>query len=95
MKNLHFMLLVLLYPLISFATINEYKTDVYFGNGILTTPEQAFYNAEKVLKPAIIEKMGFPYYNKHIGKVSYAYNDTFFRSHPSSVGMHTSIQIIK
>jgi len=77
MKNLHFLLLVLLSPLIAFATINEYKTDVYFGNGILTTPEQAFDNAEIVLKPAIIEKMGFLYYSKNIGKVDYAYNDTF------------------
>ena len=41
-----------------FSAIDEYKTDVYFGNGILTKIDDAQYNAEKVLEPAIIEKMG-------------------------------------
>ena len=56
-----------------FSAIDEYKTDVYFGNGILTEEEDAEINAG-ILEDAIIEKMGSPYYNKNIGKVDYAYN---------------------
>ena len=59
-----------------FSAINECKTDVYFGNGILTSPRRAYLNAEKVLKPAIIDKFDIAYYTKYIGKVDYAYNST-------------------
>ena len=60
----------------AFSAIDEYKTDVYFGNGILTKEKDAKFNAEVILKPAIIEKFGLDYYQKHIGKVDYAYNST-------------------
>ena len=77
MRKLLFLLLLCLLPVYSFAfEINECLTDVYFANGILTTPEQAFNNAEFILKPAIIVKLGINNYNKQIGKVSYAYNQT-------------------
>jgi hypothetical protein len=71
-------IILLLITIFSFssATIDECKTDVYFSNGILTTPRQASSNAEIVLKPAIIEKLGIDKYNKSIGKVDYAYNST-------------------
>ncbi len=70
-----FLLLIFL-STFAFSAIDECKTDVYFGNGILTSPRQAFSNAEDVLKPAIIEKPSLNYYNNHIGKVDYAYNTT-------------------
>ncbi|MCK5775432.1 MAG: hypothetical protein KAH25_04615, partial [Bacteroidales bacterium] len=59
-----------------FSAIDEYKTDVYFANGILTDRQTAKKNAENILKPGIIDKYGIDYYNKHIGKVGYAYNET-------------------
>ncbi len=48
-------IVLLLAFLISFAfsAINECKTDVYFGNGILTTDDDARSNAEDILEPAI------------------------------------------
>ncbi len=74
---------LLLVFLVSFAfcAIDEYRTDIYFGNGILTKERDAQYNAEKVLAPTIIEEFGLDYYNRHIGKVDYAYNSTWDRSH--------------
>ncbi len=71
-----FLLLILVSSFV-FATIDEYKTDIYFGNGILTSPRQAFDNAENVLKPALIETLGLKAFQERIGKVDYAYNDTF------------------
>lgn len=56
--------------------IDECKTDVYFGNGILTSREAAIFNTDEILEPAIIEKFGIDYYNKNIDEVSYAYNTT-------------------
>jgi len=69
-------LLLLLFASLAFSAIDEYKTDVYFGNGILTKEKDAKFNAEVILKLAIIEKFGLDYYNRHIGKVDYAYNST-------------------
>ena len=71
-----------LITLVSFASsaINECKTDVYFGNGILTEKEDAKKNA-KLLDEAIKQKFGLPYYKKHIGNVTYVYNSTWDRSH--------------
>ncbi len=40
-----FLLLILLSSY-SLAIIDEYKTDVYFGNGILTKKKVAIYNAD-------------------------------------------------
>ena len=79
MKELLFLLLVWIYPIVSFSAINECLTDVYFANGILTKEEDAQYNAEKVLKPAILEKKyggNIEEFNKHIGEVGYSYNET-------------------
>jgi hypothetical protein len=59
-----------------FGAIDECKTDVYFGNGILTEEEDAEKNA-RLLEDAIIEKFGLNYFQTKIGKVDYAYNDTF------------------
>jgi hypothetical protein len=76
MKKLLLIFFGLLYSPGAYAAIDEYKIDIYFANGILTTPEEAFDNSEYVLKPAIIEKFGINYYNQNIGKVDYAYNHT-------------------
>ncbi len=69
-----FLLFVLLVTF-AFSAIDECKTDVYFGNGILTKQQSAKDNA-RLLEDAIIEKFGLDYYKKHIGKVDYAYNST-------------------
>lgn len=47
-----------------FSEINEYNTDVYFGNGILTSPDASKSNTI-LLRDSIIEKFGIDYYNKH------------------------------
>jgi len=52
------------------------KTDIYFGNGIMTIERDAQYNAEKILKTKIKESFGENFYNTHINKVSYSYNQT-------------------
>jgi len=73
-------LLLVLFGSFAFAIIDECKTDVYFGNGILTKEKSAIRNAG-ILEDAIIEKFDPDYYRKHIGEVSYAYNSTWDRSH--------------
>ena len=71
-----FLLLVLSVSFV-FSAIDECKTDVYFGNGILTEKKDAIYNTFKILKPAIQEFYGTETeMRKHIGKVDYAYNST-------------------
>ena len=69
-------LLLFIFVSIAFSAIDECKTDVYFGNGILTEKKDARTNSG-ILRDAIIEKFGFDYYKKHIGKVDYAYNHTY------------------
>jgi len=59
------------------GTMNEKKVDVFFANGILTRDEDAFLNAQSVLKPAIIDKVGIEYFNQYIEDVGYAYNNTY------------------
>jgi len=44
MKKILIIYFVLFYPIEIFSAINEYKTDVYFANGILTSPRSAIYN---------------------------------------------------
>ncbi len=56
-----------------FSAIDECKTDVYFGNGILTKQQIAIRNAG-ILRKAIKQRLGIDYYNQSIGKVDYAYN---------------------
>lgn len=81
----------------SFSAIDDCKTDVYFGNGILTEEEAAENNA-KLLSVAIKKK----FYNgktsemkKYIGKVDYAYNSTFVSFHLSSGVTHSLVQTEK
>ena len=68
-------LLLFIFVSIAFSAIDECKTDVYFGNGILTKQQSEKDNAY-LLEESIKEKFGLDYYNKHIGKVDYAYNHT-------------------
>jgi len=75
MKKLLILLLLFLYPVSSFATIDERKVDVFFANGIKTEKRDAINNSG-LLRVAIKDKFGIDYYNKHIGEVSYAYNQT-------------------
>ncbi len=70
-----FLLLIFLSSFV-FSAIDECKTDVYFGNGILTKQQSAIDNAG-LLEEAIKLKFGIDYYNKNIGKVSYAYISVF------------------
>lgn len=70
-----FLLLILLVS-VAFSAIDECKTDVYFANGILTGPADAQFNTG-LLEEEIKQKFGIDYYNKHIGKVDYAYNHTY------------------
>ena len=72
-------LLLLLFVSLAFSAIDECKTDVYFGNGILTKERSAEGSAEdnaRLLKDAILEKFALDYYKKYICKVDYAYNRT-------------------
>ena len=72
-------LLLILFSSFALSIVDESKVDVYFGNGILTTDEDARSNAEDVLEPAIrkdIYKNNEDEMYKHIGKVDYAYNQT-------------------
>ncbi len=82
MKKILFLLIFWLIPLFSFAftelVIDECKTDVYFGNGILTKQQDAINNAD-LLEKSIRKE----FYNnnkdemyKQIGRVFYAYNRT-------------------
>jgi len=76
MKKLLFVLLIWIIPLLGSANINEYLTDVYFANGILTDEGNATANTT-LLRNAIIEQYGsLPEMKKHIGKVKEAYNNT-------------------
>jgi len=47
-------LFLILIMTFAFSAINEYKTDVYFGNGIMTTYDEAFSELFYTLKPAIL-----------------------------------------
>ena len=79
MKKLLFILLVWLYPLFSFGAINEYLTDVYFANGILTDEGNATANTI-ILKRAIQKdtyNLNIKAYNEDIGDVFRAYNHTY------------------
>jgi hypothetical protein len=78
MKNIFFIVIACIYPVVSFSAIDERKTDVYFANGIKTEDWQAETNAG--LLEASIKNITYGRnineYNKHIGEVSYAYNQT-------------------
>ncbi len=83
-------LLLALISSIALSAIDEYKTDIYFGNGILTEKRDARDNSG-ILRKAIKQKLGLDYYNRHIGKVDYAYNSTCIMHHgvsPLNALMH-------
>jgi len=83
MKKILLLLLVWIYSLVGFADciiIDEYKTDVYFANGILTNEGNASANTQLLLRTIIDTR-----YNgdedemyRHIGKIKEAYNETHF-----------------
>ncbi len=68
-------ILLLVTTTLVFSAIDECKTDVYFGNGILTEDTDAEKSAG-IIEKAIKQEFGLDYYNRHIGKVDYAYNST-------------------
>jgi len=37
--------------------IDEYKSDIYYGNGIMTTYDEAKHSLDKTLKPAILHEI--------------------------------------
>jgi len=68
-------LLLIILSSFVFSAINEYKTDVYFANGIFTSPDASKSNTI-LLRDEIIEKYGYTEYKKRIGEVGYSYNQT-------------------
>ena len=78
MKLLLLLFLFILYPLASFAEIDERKTDVYFANGILTDEGNATANS-RLLREEIISVIysgNLNKFDKNIGDVAEAYNST-------------------
>jgi len=68
-------LLLITFTTLAFSTIDDCKTDVYFGNGVSTELPDAQLNTG-ILEEAIKQKFDIDYFNKKIGKVFYAYNST-------------------
>ena len=78
MKKL-LLLLLILSPLTSTASIDESKTDVYFANGVDTEEWQAWFISDDILQPTIKKEI----YNndttkmdQQIGKFDLLYNET-------------------
>ncbi len=44
MKKLLLLFFIWIYPVFSFGAVDEYLIDVYYANGILTSPRSAIYN---------------------------------------------------
>lgn len=78
MKKLLWLLLVWLYPLLSFGAINESLTDVYYANGMQVNEGNA--TVSTILLKRSIQKdrynLDYQEYLKHIGKVTESYNST-------------------
>lgn len=55
MKNI-FILFTLLSSIL-FAEVDERRSDIYYGNGILTTKQEALHSLLKVLKPTILNEI--------------------------------------
>ena len=91
-------LILLLLVLVSnfvFGAIDECKTDVYFGNGILTEKNDAIANTD-ILREAIIEKLGgLKNFNKRIGRVDYAYNSTHTKLFDLAESLDQKLELIK
>ena len=70
-------LLLIIFLTFAFSAIDECKTDIYYGNGILTSPSQAQHAAYVTLQLAVKSLYGTEKeMKKHIGKFDYAYNST-------------------
>ncbi len=50
-------ILLILLSSFLFAEINECQSDIYYGNGIMTTKKEARHSLYRVLKPAILKKI--------------------------------------
>jgi sugar lactone lactonase YvrE len=77
MKKVFFLVFL---PFLVLANVDERKVDIYYANGISTTPSQAQHNTFVVLQSALLlnnysgnEENMF----KKIGKVTYSYNSTY------------------
>ena len=68
------LLLLVLLGSSAFSAIEERKIDVYFANGIKTEKRDAIKNSG-LLRTTIKSMLGTAY-DKKIGKISYAYNNT-------------------
>ena len=44
-------------PIKTYKSINEHITDIYYGNGIMTTYDEAWTALKKTLKPAILHEI--------------------------------------
>ncbi len=44
-------------PIKTYNSINEHQTDIYYGNGIMTTYDEAWTALKKALKPAILHEI--------------------------------------
>ena len=72
------LIICLFYPILALAEIDERKIDIYFANGIDTSPEDARFSVREILAPAIKKEF---YQNeeemeRYIGKVALSYNQT-------------------
>ena len=76
MNKLFLLLFIWLYPVASFSLVNEYKTDIYYGNGILTADLDAREATALLLESIETLYSSEIEMKKHIGKVDYAYNST-------------------
>ena len=76
-----FLLLFILIGHVYALEIDEYKTDVYFANGILTNEGNASANTQLLLRSIIDSRYNGSEdeFYRHIGSVTEAYNET----HPS------------
>ena len=86
MKKIFLLFIIAFYPSVSFSnlnidssiTIDEYKTDVYFANGILTDEGNATANTLLLRNAIKKDRYGGKSIelDKYIGKVTEAYNET-------------------
>jgi len=79
MKKL-FLLFLVFISCVNAIEIDEYKTDVYFANGILTDNNTSRLNTLLLKKSIKNHRYGgkTKEMRKHIGKVKEAYNETHF-----------------
>jgi len=75
-----FLLLIIFLSYVNAVEIDEYKTDVYFSNGILTEHNSSVANTLLLRDSIKIKRYSgsTKEMKKHIGKVKEAYNETHF-----------------